>query len=52
MPMYFSKNLDYSLGTEQIWREKPAFISINEATPAFIKYFKKTFAKEYPHTFM
>jgi endonuclease/exonuclease/phosphatase (EEP) superfamily protein YafD len=45
------KNLDYSLVTEQIWREKPAFISINEATPAFIKYFKKTFAKEYPHTF-
>lgn len=45
------KNLDYLSVTEQIREEKPDFISINEAMPAFINHFRKAFAKEYPYTF-
>lgn len=45
------KNLEYLSITEQIRKEKPTFISINEATPAFIHFFKKAFAREYPYTF-
>jgi endonuclease/exonuclease/phosphatase (EEP) superfamily protein YafD len=45
------KNLNYSLVTEQIRKEKPDFISINEATPVLINYFRKTFTKDYPYTF-
>ena len=45
------KNLDYLPVTKQIQEEKPDFISINEATPAFISHFRKALAKEYPYTF-
>jgi endonuclease/exonuclease/phosphatase (EEP) superfamily protein YafD len=45
------KNVDYWTVTEQIREEKPDFISINEATPAFINHFRKALMKEYPYTF-
>lgn len=45
------KNLDYLPVTKQIREEKPDFVSINEATPAFINHFRKTLAQEYPYTF-
>ncbi len=46
------KNHDYSLVTQQIREEKPDFFSINEATPPLIAHLKKTFAQEYPHSFV
>lgn len=45
------ENFDYALVIKRILEEKPDFISINEATPPFIVYLKKTFAKEYPYSF-
>ena len=45
------KNLDYLPVTKQIWEEKPDFVSINEATPAFINHFRKVLSKDYPYTF-
>ncbi|MDF7818474.1 hypothetical protein P1X15_12745 [Runella sp. MFBS21] len=45
------KNKDYALITNRILSNKPLFISINEATPTFIRHLDSTLGKQYPYGF-
>ncbi len=45
------KNKDYAFITNRIVSNKPLFISINEATPAFIQHLDSTLGKQYPYGF-